>query len=120
MIENLKRQIDECIAALGRGELTAESLNRVRGALDEMGTKHQDLLYLQTSSSALDSEVHGLMLVQYGELVEPSSPEEWPYDSALEAIRDGWHVIQFPNMALMLDESRTYGLGCEFILEKKR
>jgi hypothetical protein len=29
-----------------------------------------------------------------------------------------WRVIQFPNLTLMMDERRTYGLGCEFILER--
>ena len=57
--------------------------------------------------------------VEDGEIREgPANVEEWPYRSPLEAIRDGWRVIQFPNMALMLDESHTYGLGCEFILER--
>ena len=60
-----------------------------------------------------------MALVRDGEILEgPPNVEDWPYRSPLEAIRDGWRVIQFPNMALMLDESRTYGLGCEFILEK--
>ena len=46
--------------------------------------------------------------------------KDWPYQSVLEAIRDGWRVVQFPNLALLMDESRTYGLGCEFILEKTK
>ena len=44
--------------------------------------------------------------------------DEWPYNSVLEAMDDGWHVIKFPEMALMLQEDKTFGLGCEFILEK--
>ena len=76
-------------------------------------------MYLQTQGSSLAAAVHGMALVQDGEIREgPANVEEWPYRSPLEAIRDGWRVIQFPNMALMLDESRTYGLGCEFILER--
>ncbi len=31
---------------------------------------------------------------------------------------DGWRVIKFPEMALLLQEDQTIGLGCEFILEK--
>ena len=31
---------------------------------------------------------------------------------------DGWRVVKFPELALMMDESRTYGLGFEFILER--
>ena len=35
-------------------------------------------------------------------------------------MNDGWRIISFPNMGLMMDESRTYGLGNEFIMEKLR
>lgn len=79
----------------------------------------QDLLYLQTNSTSLDAGVFGITLVVDGQIVElAEDPADWPYQSVLEAIRDGWHVVQFPNLALLMDESRTYGLGCEFILEK--
>ncbi|MGE4602782.1 MAG: hypothetical protein AAEJ65_07745 [Planctomycetota bacterium] len=79
----------------------------------------QDLLYLQTKGTSLDSAVVGMTLVQDGQIPDgPEDPDDWPYQSVLEAIRDGWRVIQFPNLALLMDESRTYGLGCEFILEK--
>ena len=79
----------------------------------------QDLLYLQAAATGLDSPVHGVLLVENGEIVEPEE-SRWPYRTVLDAIRDGWRVIQFPNLALMMDESRTYGLGCEFILERPR
>jgi hypothetical protein len=60
-----------------------------------------------------------MALVQNGRIVEvPDDPNDWPYKTPLEAIRDGWRVIQFPNLALMMDETRTYGMGCEFILER--
>ena len=58
-----------------------------------------------------------MSLMQDGEISEPA-PDNWPYETVLDAIRDGWRIIKFPEMALLLDESRTYGLGCEFILEK--
>ena len=38
----------------------------------------------------------------------------------LEAVSDGWRIIKFPEMALLLDESRSFGLACEFILERWR
>jgi hypothetical protein len=34
------------------------------------------------------------------------------------AIRDGWRIVSFPNLALLMDEERTIGYGCEFILDK--
>jgi hypothetical protein len=31
---------------------------------------------------------------------------------------EGWRIVKFPEMALLVDETRTYGFGCDFILEK--
>ena len=81
--------------------------------------RKQDLLYLQTLFSSVTSEVNGMSLIQAGEVVSaPEDPEDWPYKCVLDAINDGWRVISFPNLALMMDDSETYGMGCEFILEK--
>jgi hypothetical protein len=115
----LRQQIEQCIEELRRGELTEQSLRRILDALDTRSSPRQDLLYLQTGSSSLGSAVLGMALVQDGTIVDPpDNPSDWPYKTPLEAVRDGWRVIQFPNLALMVDETRTYGLGCEFILEK--
>jgi hypothetical protein len=79
----------------------------------------QDLLYLQAAHTGITAPVLGMLVVENGELSEgPPNPANWPYHTVLDAIRDGWRVIQFPNLALLTDESRTYGLGCEFILER--
>ena len=49
----------------------------------------------------------------------PDDPDDWPYQTVHEAMLDGWHIIKFPEMALMMaGEETTYGLGCEFILAK--
>ena len=81
----------------------------------------QDLLYLQSNGTSLDSGILGMTLVENGQMTDVSEDsKDWPYQSVLEAIRDGWRVVQFPNLALLMDESRTYGLGCEFILEKTK
>ena len=55
-------------------------------------------------------------MASYGTV--PRDPEEWPYKTVLEAVNDGWRIIKFPEMALLVDESRSYGLACEFILER--
>ena len=111
--------IRACLEQFRNGELTEAKLRNTLEDLARGGPKRQDLLYLQTQGSSLSAAVHGMALVRDGEILEgPPNVEDWPYRSPLAAIRDGWRVIQFPNMALLLDESRTYGLGCEFILEK--
>jgi hypothetical protein len=83
-------------------------------------TIQQDILYLQSSGTSLSDQVIGMSLVVNGEINEQNPQDPWPYQNVLEAIRDGWRVIQFPNLALVPDENRPTGLGCEFILEKLR
>jgi hypothetical protein len=110
--------IDQVLEHFRQGQLTEQSL---RQALERRGTpaKRQDLLYLQASSTSLVSSVLGMTLVRDGKIVPGATDAaEWPYSSVLEAIRDGWRVVKFPELALLLVEERTIGLGCEFILEK--
>jgi len=118
--EVFRQQIKQWIDEFERGQLTKKSLYTGLEKFEQAIPQRQDLLYLQTSGTSLSSGGHGILLVENGQVSEiPSNPDDWPYQSVLEAIKDGWHVIQFPNMALLMDESRTYGLGCEFILEKR-
>ena len=79
----------------------------------------QDILYLHTRVNSLTSDILAMRSVTNGQISDgPENPDDWPYQSVLEAIRDGWRVIKFPELALMMDESRPYGLGFEFILER--
>jgi hypothetical protein len=115
----LRREIEECIDAFRRRELTEERLCTLRDLAREERAPRQDLLYLQTASTSLQSPVRGMMQVIGGRLDEgPADPDDWPYRCVLDAIRDGWRVIQFPDLALLMDETRAMGLGCEFILER--
>ena len=120
-VEKIKQQVERCIAELRAGELAKASLQGILTALDEQTSQRQELLYLQANTTSVTADVVGMLLVQDGEVSEgPADPDKWPYPTVLAAMQDGWRVIQFPNLALMMDESRTYGLGYEFILEKWR
>ena len=56
----------------------------------------QKLLYLQTDSSSVDSDVIGMSTVENGEIkLPPEDPKDWPYTNVLEAIQDGWRVVKF-------------------------
>lgn len=117
--DNVKKEIERCIEKLGLSQLTENDLRRVALIVDESQPLRQDLLYLQTNSSSPTAPVIGMRILENGESSDgPADPDDWPYQSVLEATCDGWRVIKFPDMALMLDESRQYGLGCEFILER--
>ncbi len=117
--DETRRLLERSIEDLRDGRLTESRLTQALEALNGARPKRQDLLYLQTGRSSVDSDVLGMLLVQGGELDEgPRDPDEWPYATVLEAMKDGWRIIQFPELALLLDESRTYGLGCQFVLER--
>jgi len=118
MIETAVQQLEACIQQLKQGQLTEDGLQKVIGTLKQNGAKPQDLLYLQCVETSVASQVIGMSLVQNGKVVEQYAADAWPYATVLEAMRDGWRIIQFPNLALMMDENRPTGLGREFILEK--
>jgi dihydroxyacid dehydratase/phosphogluconate dehydratase len=115
----IKQQLEACIEKLRRNELTEQDLRQIMGAVDPPPRKCQDLLYLQANTTSVAARVLGMAMLENGKLSDgPANPEQWPYQTVLDALKDGWRVIQFPNLALLMDESRAYALGCEFILER--
>ena len=119
----LADELQECVRLLETDRLPAERLRACAEAARALGGngQRQDVLYLWTLFSSVTSKVNGMALVEDGEVKAcPEDPEDWPYQNVLEAMNDGWRIISFPNMALMMDDSKTYGLGNEFILEKLR
>ena len=117
---DLKQEWTACLEALKRGELTPERLQAVIDSVPDDGPeKRQSLLFVQTSHNGVQSKLVGYLLVINGE-PQPGArnPEEWPYRTVADAIKDGWRIISFPNTALLMDPDNTYGIGPEFILEK--
>ena len=41
-----------------------------------------------------------------------------PYNTVLEAVRDGWQIIHFPNQLAPFDDREIDILGYEFVLQK--
>ena len=123
---SIREQVERCIEEFRQGELTEEGLQGILDSIDRRrersGRKRrQDLLYLHTRSTSIDYPVLGMRILENGVLWDgPRDPDEWPYKTVVEAVNDGWRIIKFPEMALLLDESRSFGLGCEFILERTR
>lgn len=116
-VEILRQHLETCLEKFRRGELSEADLAQ---ALELAGKKHpQELLYLQAGNSGVDAQVIGISLVAEGKLQElPADPAQWPYQTVLEAMQDGWRVIKFPELALLLQEDQTVGMGCEFVLER--
>lgn len=81
--------------------------------------KIQDILFLNAEANSLTSELIAMKILENGEISDGSdNADDWPYQCVLDAIKDGWHVIKFPELALTMDETRTYGFGFEFILTR--
>lgn len=115
-------EITEALATkLEAGTLTVDEFHRgIDALLPHAEAIRQDILYLQSNNTSLQGEVIGMTMIEDDELSEgPPDPKDWPYKTVLEAVRDGWRIISFPNMALLaVSESDPHGLGFEFILER--
>ena len=121
MRDEIKRQVELCLDELRRNALREESLRRIAELADGLPGGRQDLLYLQAEQTLVTSRVIGMGMFVDGEFSDgPEDPDDWPFQTVAEAMADGWRIIKFPEMAILLDDRRTYGLGCEFILEKWR
>lgn len=117
-MQDIQSQLEQCLAKFRAGNLTDQDL---QAALDHVSRPCQKILYLQAHHTAITSRVEGMVMIDENGVDEgPDDPNDWPYQTVLDAMRDGWRIIKFPEMALMMigDQEETYGLGCEFILEK--
>ena len=105
---------------LKNGALTEEGLRAGIAAAAAANRTRQDLLYLHCRSTSPGSPVQGISLFEGGREQELSSdPEDWPYESVLDAIGKGWRVISFPDMSLLtLSADELHGLGFLFVLER--
>ena len=78
------------------------------------------MLYLYSKSTSMRSAIASWALYDPTVSYEPTLPsQDAPYDSVIEAVNDGWRIVQFPRAELyqFSDIDNAY-LGYEFILEK--
>ena len=113
--------IESCIGQFRAGTLTESDLRDTLQSLADGDGRRQELLYLQAGTASVNSGVIGMFIARNGEIDEgPPNPDDMPYDTVLDAVQDGWRIIKFPELAVMLDETKLHGPGLEFILEKVR
>lgn len=126
MRDEIKRQVEVCVGELRRNALSEGSLRRIAELADRLpdGSRpagRQELLYLQAEQTSVTSRVIGMSQFTGGRFSDgPDDAADWPYQTVADAMADGWRIVKFPEMAILLDDRRTYGLGCEFILERWR
>ena len=111
------RLLQECIDAFRSGTLTEGRLQDLKTAL--RGSRRvQDLLYMQTATTSVESKVIGITMVRGGEVDDgPADYDDWPYKTVAEAIRDGWRVIRLPAQ-VPAAHSQDRHVICEFVLER--
>ncbi len=123
MTETQQQITESLITDLQNRTLTEARLRQKIAAIaTETEKKCQDILYLQVGTTSPASQVVGMTYIEAGVLKEASSdPNEWQYQTVLDAVQSGWRIISFPNMALLaMSDEEAYGLGFEFILERWR
>ena len=114
-------QVSQWLGQLRRGALTPADLEAALERLKRDGASPaaQRLLYLQTHTTDLESPVIGMAIVEDAVVYDaPDDPDDWPYQTVLEAMSDGWRIIKFPEMALAYLDPDYGGMKWEFILEK--
>lgn len=121
--ESIRTWITRARAKLESEVIGEADLDELEQILNECrDEKRQRLLYLQTVTPGVQSQVIGMAL---HEPIGDSTVEimvdgqEWPYQTVHDAIVDGWQVIHFPEQQLSSDEGELGMLGCEFILQKQ-
>lgn len=113
----IKEWLDNSIEKLKAGELTETDLRDVTAAVN---SEKQLILYLYSKSTNLRSSLGGWALYDPTAPDEPILPsQDAPYASVLDAVSDGWRIVQFPRPELynFTDVDNAY-LTYEFVLEK--
>ena len=117
MENTVKLWLDKSRKKLQVGDFTEADFQRLEVLLT---APRQMVLYLYSKSTNMRSAIASWALYDPTVSYEPTLPsQDIPYDSVIEAVNDGWRIVQFPRAELyqFSDVDNAY-LGYEFILEK--
>ena len=86
----------------------------------QVAESRQLVLYLTAKSTSMYAAVVGWALFDPTSVREPTPlSEEPPYQSVLEAVADGWRVVQFPvSSSYQYKDLENDYVGFDFVLEK--
>lgn len=118
MQSEIRRWIAESRKKLEGKGLDDGDLNQLEALLDD-GPRPK-IMYLTARSTNMRSGIVGWVEFVPGEKPKLKLPgDEPPYESVLEAVADGWRVVQYPIPKLYeyKDLENDY-VGFDFILEK--
>jgi len=118
MQSEIRQWIAESRRKLDDRALDARDLDQLEVLLES--PLRPKIMYLTARSTNMRSGIVGWVVFVPGEKPELRLPgDEPPYDSVLEAVADGWRVVQYPIPKLYeyKDLENDY-VGFDFILEK--
>jgi|GEM_PF-1014825 len=118
MHSQIRHWIAETREKLKHKTLEDQDLDRLEALLED--PPRPIIMYLTARSTNMRSGIVGWVLFDPWTEQKPTLPSnEPPYKSVLEAIADGWHVVQYPIPKLYeyKDLENDY-IGFDFILEK--
>ncbi|MEE2658754.1 MAG: hypothetical protein VX733_09645 [Candidatus Latescibacterota bacterium] len=115
-----RQSVDELVARLHAGTLTEQGLRAAFAEAVKSNSGCQELLILEASDSSPASTINAFSHFKDGEpQVVADDPEQWPYQTPLAAVKDGWRITTFPEMALQIvAEEEWHGVGFRFVLER--
>ena len=94
----VKQWIDASHAKVGVGDFTEADFQRLEAILTK---PKQMVLYLYSKSTNMRSPIASWALYDPTKPNEPTLPsQEAPYASVIEAVQDGWRIVQFPRPEL--------------------
>lgn len=114
---SIQTWIDASRARVAAGEFSHDDLAALEKLL--VPKPKQKILYLQSRRSDMRAEVVSWQLYDPDESEEPALPtSKPPYETVLDAVRDGWRILQFPApQNYPFSEQNTY-VGYEYVLER--
>lgn len=103
-----------------------EPVKQSDGRMEKMAKTRQQILILHLSTSDLDSRTVAWALYDGAKAkgerqMQTGDEDQPPYESVLDAMRDGWNVIQIPSLPLYRTgfEHDLGHLPYEYVLERK-
>ena len=112
----IEHWIETSRARVAAGEFSQGDL----AALEHLLSKpKQKILYLLSRRSDMQAKIVGWQLCDPGMETDPRLPSsDPPYASVIDAVRDGWRILQFPApQSYPFTEQNSY-VGYEFVLER--
>ena len=122
LAESVREWAERAEERLNSGTLSRADLDELKALVSGRPSVRQRLLYVYTSTPSPESQMMAMYRVDpvpHGARNDLTPDPEFPYPSVLDAMIDGWHVVQFPEYGSHNVQDREIDVqGYQFILQK--